>query len=232
VTRRIAVFLFDGCEELDWAGPWEVLSAWALNWPEDDTEVFTIARAQEPIDCAKGLKVIPEHSWSSSPPIDVLVYPGGRGTRAHIGDEAIDEWLHDLAAGGALMTSVCTGALVYAAAGLLDGRPATTHWGSLELLSGLGKDIEIRPHEPLRRRWRGRHRCGGVGWDRHGASPRCATSLGREGRRGPTLHPVRPPTSHLTTTQAHGRSSPPTGRELAVGAVTLAVGGGLLRPLC
>ncbi len=145
MTTRIALFLFDGCEELDWAGPWEVLSAWALGWSQDDVQVFTIAQADGPVRCAKGLRVIPDHSWDSAPAIDVLVYPGGRGTRSQIGDEAIRGWLLQVAGTGSLMTSVCTGALVYADAGLLDGRPATTHWGATELLGSLGKDVEVRP---------------------------------------------------------------------------------------
>lgn len=145
MATRIGIFLFDGCEELDWAGPWEVLSAWALNWPDDDVQTFTISRGDGPVRCAKGLRVIPDHTWETSPPIGVLVYPGGRGTRAQIGDAAIEGWLHEVAAKDALMTSVCTGALVYAGAGLLDGRPATTHWGSIELLGTLGRDIDVRP---------------------------------------------------------------------------------------
>lgn len=147
MTTRIGIFLFDGCEELDWAGPWEVLGAWALGWPEDEVEVFTVARGEDPIRCAKGMRVIPDHTWESSPPIDVLVYPGGRGTRAQIGDRSIGGWLNEMAGGGTLMTSVCTGALVYADAGLLDGRSATTHWRAVELLGTLGKDVDVRPNQ-------------------------------------------------------------------------------------
>jgi transcriptional regulator GlxA family with amidase domain len=77
----------------------------------------------------------------------VLVYPGGRGTRKELADEAVLDWIRGLAGNGALMTSVCTGSLVYAAAGLLDGKPATTHWGSLELLPTLGREIEVRPDD-------------------------------------------------------------------------------------
>ncbi len=145
MTLGIGIFLFDGCEELDWAGPWEVLSAWAHGWSEDQAQVFTVAQRDGPVRCAKGLTVIPDHGWDSAPPIDLLVYPGGRGTRLQIGDEAIKEWLHELASNGALMTSVCTGALVFAGAGLLNGRPATTHWGSIELLGTLGSEIDVRP---------------------------------------------------------------------------------------
>lgn len=142
-----AIFLFEGAEELDWAGPWEVLSTWANGWP-DEAQVFTVAREPGPVRCAKGLRVIADHTWDSMPEaIDVLVYPGGRGNRAQIGDEVYRSWVRGFAARGVLMTSVCTGALVYADAGLLDGRAATTHWASLEHLETLGTDIQVRPHD-------------------------------------------------------------------------------------
>jgi transcriptional regulator GlxA family with amidase domain len=79
--------------------------------------------------------------------MDVLVYPGGMGTRPQLGDDEIRSWVRKLAAEGTLMTSVCTGALVYADAGLLDGLPATTHWENLDLLASLGRDIEVRPDD-------------------------------------------------------------------------------------
>ena len=144
---RIGIFLFDGAEELDWAGPWEVLGSWAHGWPDDGIEVATVARHPGPVTCAKGLRVLPDHTWETVPALDVLVYPGGRGTRAHLGDEAVRDWLRRHAAGGTLMTSVCTGSLVFADAGLLDGRAATTHWGSLEHLARLGTGVELRPDD-------------------------------------------------------------------------------------
>jgi transcriptional regulator GlxA family with amidase domain len=140
---RIAIVLFDGAEELDWAGPWEVLAAWAKQWPDDGVEVYTVADALEPITCAKGLRVLPDYAWEDAPTPDVVVWPGGMGTRAQLGDERVRERVRALAATGALMTSVCTGSTVYADAGLLDGRPATTHWGSLERLATLGNDIRV-----------------------------------------------------------------------------------------
>jgi transcriptional regulator GlxA family with amidase domain len=141
---RIAIALFDGAEELDWAGPWEVLAAWSQHWPADHVEVFTVARTNELVTCAKGLKVLPDHSWESAPPLDVLVYPGGRGTRRELKDEAVLAWIRGASARGALMTSVCTGALVYAAAGLLRDRPATTYWNELALLQELEPTVELR----------------------------------------------------------------------------------------
>lgn len=147
MTTSIGIALFDGAEELDWAGPWEVLAAWASGFPDDDVRVFTVAQTDDIVTCAKGLRVLADHTWEEAPPMTVLVYPGGRGTRAQIGDETIKSWIQDVAASGTLMTSVCTGSLVYADAGLLDGRPATTHWGSLELLGSLGNDIRVTDDE-------------------------------------------------------------------------------------
>ena len=124
-----------------------MLAAWAGQWPDDGVRVFTVARSEEPITCAKGLRVLPDETWESAPPLDVLVYPGGRGTRTELADHAVLDWIRGLAGDDTLMTSVCTGSLVFAAAGLLDGRPATTHWGSLETLPTLGTDIEVRPDD-------------------------------------------------------------------------------------
>jgi putative intracellular protease/amidase len=89
MTTRIGIFLFPGAEELDWAGPWEVLSFWARMYPDDDVKVFTFAEHEGPVECAKGLRVLPDHTWDTAPDIDVLVYPGGQGTRAQLGDERI-----------------------------------------------------------------------------------------------------------------------------------------------
>lgn len=144
---RIGIYLFDGVEELDFAGPWEVLAAWADQFPDDGVQVFTVARDSRDIRCAKGLSVRAEFTWQDTPPLDVLVYPGGAATRGHLGDMAVRTWLRDLADNGALMTSVCTGALVLADSGLLDGQAATTHWSDLEELAGLGRDIEVRADE-------------------------------------------------------------------------------------
>jgi transcriptional regulator GlxA family with amidase domain len=147
LTTQIAVFIFEGAEELDFVGPWEVLTMWAKSFPDDDVEVFTVAQGAEPVTCAKGLRVIPDHTWDTAPAFDVLVYPGGEGNIPQVADESIKSWLQKAAARGALMTSVCSGALVFGAAGLLDGKPATTHWSVLQTLPSMGKDIEVRPDD-------------------------------------------------------------------------------------
>jgi putative intracellular protease/amidase len=117
---RIAVAVFEGAEELDFAGPWEVLAAWRFLYP-DDVKVVLVGESTEPVSCAKGMRVVADTSWDELGDVDVLVYPGGRGTRAQLGDEKIRARLRALKQHGTLMTSVCTGALVYADAGLLDG---------------------------------------------------------------------------------------------------------------
>jgi transcriptional regulator GlxA family with amidase domain len=146
MPTSIAIFLFEDAEELDWAGPWEVLAAW-MQFHPDEVQVFTVVREEGPIRCAKGLRVLADYTWSDAPEFDVLIYPGGQGTRAHLGDDEIKSWLHKSKEGGVLMTSVCTGALVYADVGLLDNRPATTHWASLDLLESLGESIEVRKED-------------------------------------------------------------------------------------
>lgn len=143
--HRIGVYLFDGAEELDWAGPWEVLAAWAQLCPDDGVEVFTLARERRDVRCAKGLQVRADHTWEDTPPIDTLVYPGGPGAAHHLGDEAVRRWLRGLADGDTLVTSVCSGALVLADAGLLDDRQATTHWADIDQLGGLGRGIDVQP---------------------------------------------------------------------------------------
>lgn len=131
---RIGIVLFDGAEELDWAGPWEVLSFWAHMNPEDNVEVFTVARSNSHlIRCRNGLRVLADHSWESAPPIDVLVYPGGRMAR-EVGDEAVRGWVRSIRQRARLTTSVCNGAWVLADAGVLSGRPATTHWDDFDEL--------------------------------------------------------------------------------------------------
>ncbi len=143
----IAVLLFDGAEELDYAGPWEVLAAWAQLHPDDGVDVFTVAATTEPIRSAKGLRVLADHTWETAPTPDVVLVPGGAGVYPLLEDAGLHERLRTLAANGALVTSVCTGALVLASAGLLRERPATTWWGKLELLAELDPTIEVRPDD-------------------------------------------------------------------------------------
>ena len=141
---RVAIAVFEGAEELDVVGPWEVRGAWRFLYPAD-VDLFLLGEDTTPVTCAKGLRVLPDKSWEDAGDFDVLVYPGGRGTRAQLGDEKIRARLRTLNERGTLLTSVCTGALVYADAGLLDRRPATTYWSAFDELLPLGDAIAPRP---------------------------------------------------------------------------------------
>ena len=122
-----------------------MLAAWARQFPEDDVEVVTVASHDGPVTCAKGLRVLPDHTWETLGAVDVLVYPGGVGTRRELADPVVLDRLRTLHAEETLLASVCTGSLVFAAAGLLDGRPATTWWGLVERLGELGDGVDVRP---------------------------------------------------------------------------------------
>jgi transcriptional regulator GlxA family with amidase domain len=117
---------------------------WQLAWPEDGVDVFTVSLDGETVACAKGMRIVTDRPAAEVGSIDVLLYPGGAGTRRHLGDVSIGGWLRDLAGAGVLMTSVCTGSLVLADAGLLRNRPATTYWSQLGTLAELDPTIEIR----------------------------------------------------------------------------------------
>jgi transcriptional regulator GlxA family with amidase domain len=147
VTKQIGIFLFDGVEELDAVGPWEVLAAWAKYFPDDGWAVSCVSMDGNPVAAAKGMTLVPHHNAAEAPAYDVFLHPGGQGTRPLMKDEMHLQWVRALASVTPLMTSVCTGSLVYAAAGLLSGRPATTHWGSLQLLADTDPTIVVRPDD-------------------------------------------------------------------------------------
>jgi transcriptional regulator GlxA family with amidase domain len=146
-VTTIALAMFPDLEELDLVGPWEVLAAWSHGFPDDDVSVFTMAAEPGVVRCAKGLRILPDHTYEDAPAYDILLYPGGQGTRRQLGDETVRAFVRAAAERTSILTSVCTGALVYADAGLLDRRPATTHHGALDLLATLGRDIDVRPDE-------------------------------------------------------------------------------------
>ncbi|MFC9765577.1 DJ-1/PfpI family protein [Rhodococcus jostii] len=145
--KHIGIVLFDGVEELDAVGPWEVLSAWTRMYPDDGYAVSCLSASGGSVQCAKGLVLGAHHSHADAPPLDVLLHPGGQGTRPQLLDDAHLDWVRRQRADVPLMTSVCTGSLVYAKAGLLKGRPATTHWASLALLAEIDPTIDVRPDD-------------------------------------------------------------------------------------
>ncbi len=131
--KNIGILLFDQVEELDFIGPLEVLGLLQRMKP-DTVNVFTVALAPKAVRCAFQLQVIPEYSFLNCPPVDILVVPGGRGARTAMHDSHILEFVKTRAAQADLVTSVCTGSLILAGAGLLHDKRATTHGAALEEL--------------------------------------------------------------------------------------------------
>jgi transcriptional regulator GlxA family with amidase domain len=148
---KVGVLVFDGVAVLDVAGPFEVLTRARLEpgvesrRAEDQAlfDVFTVAKTREPVTATGGLVLVPRHGFADVPAIDLLLVPGGFGTRPVLQDAETIDWIRRTAATARRTASVCTGALLLARAGLLEGRRATTHWGSFGLLASLGKDIRV-----------------------------------------------------------------------------------------
>ncbi|MGN8245342.1 DJ-1/PfpI family protein [Cellulomonas soli] len=137
---RVGIFVFDGAEELDVVGPYEVLTWWAAH-SDLHPDVVTFSADGNGVRCAKGLNLVPDLAVEDVGPLHVLVYPGGQGTRALARDSEHLAWVRAMRVSTPLVTSVCTGALVLAAAGLLAGRPATTHRDAYDELAGIDPSV-------------------------------------------------------------------------------------------
>lgn len=148
---RVAILIFDGVELLDFTGPYEVFSAAReeVDSPDRLMEVFTVAEYEGPVICRNGLVVIPSYALDSAPVADVLVIPGGQGTRTAINRPELIQWIADQAQRAQLITSVCTGSFLLAKADLLKGKPVTTHWGSIERLRADFPELDVQEN----RRW-------------------------------------------------------------------------------
>lgn len=145
---RIAMVLFDGFTQLDLTGPYEVLARMP------DTEIALVAKSLEPVRSDTGLKIVPTHTFADAPPCEVLFVPGGPG----VNDAMLDaETIAFVQRPARYITSVCTGALVLGAAGLLQSYEATTHWNSVEFLP------QLRAHHAGRRVVVDRNRITGAG---------------------------------------------------------------------
>jgi transcriptional regulator GlxA family with amidase domain len=137
----IGMLIFDDAEELDFVGPWEVFTM--ARKIRDDIRVVTIAEREDPVRCAKGLRVIPDHTLDDAPALDVVLVPGGQGTRREVDNPVLIDWLRRTAPGLRWTTSVCTGALLLCEAGLANGRRVTTHWAFVEDLRKRYPEVEV-----------------------------------------------------------------------------------------
>ncbi|HWA92767.1 MAG TPA: DJ-1/PfpI family protein [Rhizomicrobium sp.] len=138
MTLRIAILIFDDAEELDFVGPWEVFTMANEMAKRADKpvphEVFLIAERDAPVRCAKGMRVLPDTTIADDRPIDVLLVPGGQGTRREVGNRALLGWIAKVAERAQWVTSVCTGAMLLTASGPAKGKRVTTHWAFVETL--------------------------------------------------------------------------------------------------
>ncbi|MEU3373874.1 DJ-1/PfpI family protein [Streptomyces sp. NPDC006660] len=146
-SLTVGVFVFEDAEELDVVGPWEVFGFWAAHVATAPVRLVTIGRGEESVRCAKGLRLGVDHDFATAPALDVLIHPGGDGTRVLGKDTAHLDWLRQLHDQGVLLASVCTGSLTLAAAGLLKGRPATTHRDFAATLAGIDDTVDVRARD-------------------------------------------------------------------------------------
>ena len=142
MTLTIGILVFDDAEELDFVGPWEVFTM--ANAVRAKTHrVLLIAVRAQPVRCAKGMRVLPDLALADCPKLDVLLVPGGQGTRREVENAALLGWIAKVAADCRWITSVCTGAMLLTAAGPARGRRVTTHWGFVETLRQRGEAAEV-----------------------------------------------------------------------------------------
>ena len=136
----IGMLIFDDVEELDFAGPWEVFAG--LYSTRSDGRVVTISERGGSVRCAKGLRVTADHSFADAPDLDILLVPGGQGTRREVDNPAVIDWIRKVGEGCRWVTSVCTGALLLHEAGFARGKRVTTHWAFVETLRERG-DVTV-----------------------------------------------------------------------------------------
>lgn len=134
MPRTLAILIFDEVEVLDFCGPFEVFSVSNRFTDPPAFKVVTVSEKAGPILTRGGLSVNPHHRLADCPLPDILLVPGGQGTRKEMHNPVLIDWIKQASATAELLLSVCTGALLLAKAGFLDGLEATTHHGAIDLL--------------------------------------------------------------------------------------------------
>jgi transcriptional regulator GlxA family with amidase domain len=145
---RVGIVIFPLVEVLDFCGPFEVFSVARLDEARrletrSPFKVRLIAESAEPVSATGGMRVVPDHTLADCPPLDLLVVPGGWGTRREVDNRVLVDWIAARGAGAETLTSVCTGSFLLAEAGLLSGKRATTHWRSLERMREAYPGVQV-----------------------------------------------------------------------------------------
>ncbi len=146
-TRNVAIFIFDEVEVLDFCGPFEVFSVTGKRDGSNPFNVYTVAQEKRPILARNELSINPRYTLADCPAPDILLIPGGFGTRREMHNSTVLDWVKRHSQTTELLLSVCTGALVLAKANLLDGLSATTHHGAIELLRETAPNTKIEPKQ-------------------------------------------------------------------------------------
>ena len=145
MRKNVAILIFDGVEVLDFAGPFEVFAVTDEIRSHAEFNVATVAPVPGAIRARNGLRVVPDLAIEECPPPRILVVPGGSGTRALLGNAVLIEWIRTMSRASEVTMSVCTGSLLLAKAGLLDGRRATTHHLAVDTLRELAPRAVVDP---------------------------------------------------------------------------------------
>ncbi|MCX6012992.1 MAG: DJ-1/PfpI family protein, partial [Chloroflexi bacterium] len=133
-TRTVGILIFNDVEVLDFCGPFEVFAVTPAIDEQKPFQVFIIAEKESPVIARNGLSVNPHYAIHNCPSLDILLVPGGMGTRKEMNNEYLTGWIKQRYQQLELLLSVCTGAMLLAKAGLLKGLEATTHHGAIDLL--------------------------------------------------------------------------------------------------
>lgn len=142
--NNVGIFLFDNIELLDFAGPYEVFSVTSELNGHQLFNVFTISCDGSEIRSVNGLRIAPDFSFANHPPVDILVIPGGVGTKAEIAKQEVLKWIHETYRNSHITMSVCSGARILGILGLLDHLESTTHHEVVAHLRDLAPDTIIR----------------------------------------------------------------------------------------
>lgn len=142
--RNVAILIFDEVEVLDFCGPFEVFSVTGKRNNENPFEVYTVAEKDTPVFARNRLSVNPRYTLTNCPKPDILIIPGGFGTRREMHNHVVIDWIREKAVDAELVLSACTGSLLLAKAGLLEGLSATTHHGAIDILREVAPNTNIQ----------------------------------------------------------------------------------------
>ena len=142
--KNTGIYLFDDVEVLDFAGPFEVFSVTSELNNFELLKVFTISKNGQMIKAVNGLNIQPDHSFDSHPEIDILIIPGGAGTRTEMKDDSVLQWVKNNFDKSEITFSVCSGSRILGTLGLLDGIESVTHHEVIEDMKAISPAVIIK----------------------------------------------------------------------------------------